>query len=242
MLKKRIATALLALFGLALSGPAAAQQFADDATDFQTWGNITATGNFGFINPDNKFLSKLKWWAEGQGRFGDNSSKFSQSLIRPGLGYQLTDTTSIWVGYAWAPTSTPYVRVPFDEQRLWQQVMWRDKFSWGSLTARSRLEERWAPRVGDVMAVRYRQLIKASIPLSFAPGYSYIIQDEAFVSLNESDWIPRRGFDQNRFFTGIGYAFNKNITGEVGYMNQYIIRRGANLMDHILSVNLFLNY
>ena len=107
------------LWVVSSAGRAAAQQFADDATDFQTWGNITATGNFGFINPDNKFLSKLKWWAEGQGRFGDNSSKFSQSLIRPGLGYQLTDTTSVWVGYAWAPTSTPYVRVPFDEQRLW---------------------------------------------------------------------------------------------------------------------------
>jgi hypothetical protein len=255
MLKKSIATVLLALFGVALSGPAAAQQFADDATDFQTWGNITATGNFGFVNPDNQFLSKLKWWAEGQGRFGDDSSKFSQAIVRPGVGYQLTPTTSIWVGYAWTPTTTPYVKNTYDEHRVWQQVLWSDKFSWGRLTARSRLEERFVPshigtasNPGDpspansTMAARYRQLIKASIPLSFAPGFSYIIQDEAFVSLNDTDWVPRRGFDQNRFFTGIGYAFNKNITGEVGYMNQYIIRRGSNLMDHILSVNLFLNY
>jgi hypothetical protein len=48
--------------------------------------------------------------------------------------------------------------------------------------------------------------------------------------------------DNNRFFTGIGYAINKNITTEVGYMNHYVIRRGANLMDHILSANLFLNF
>ena len=86
----------------------------------------------------------------------------------------------------------------------------------GGLTARSRLEERFVPdhigtssNPGDpspansTMAARYRQLIKASIPLSFAPGFSYIIQDEAFVSLNDTDWVPRRGFDQNRFFTGL---------------------------------------
>jgi hypothetical protein len=252
--KKSISTALL-LSGLMLSGSVAAQQFADDVQDFATWGNITATGNFGFINPKNETLKKVKWWAEGQGRFADDSSKFSQAIVRPGVGYQLTPTTSIWVGYAWTPTTTPFVKNTYDEHRVWQQVIWSDKFSWGRLTARGRLEERFVPdhigtasNPGDpspansTMAGRYRQLIKASIPLSFAPGFSYVIQDEAFVSLNDTDWVPRRGFDQNRFFTGLGYAFTPQITGEVGYMNQYIIRRGANYMGHILSVNLLMNF
>lgn len=233
----------LLLSGLLLSGSVAAQQFEEDVQDFATWGAITSTGNFGFINPDNPTLAKLKWWAEGQGRFADDASKFSQAIVRPGIGYQITDTTSVWVGYTWAPTTTPYVRNTFDEHRAWQQLLWTDKFSWGRLTSRSRLEERFVPsHIGNDMGARYRYLIKASIPLSFAPGFSYIIQDEAFVSLNETDWVPRRGFDQNRFFTGLGYAFNKNISAEVGYMNQYIIRRGANYMGHNLVVNLFLNY
>ncbi|SCY47260.1 DUF2490 domain-containing protein [Nitrosospira sp. Nsp13] len=252
--KIRISTALV-LSGLVLSGPATAQQFADDVSDFAVWGNITATGNFGAFNPNNPTLAKVKWWAEGQGRFADDASKFSQAIVRPGVGYQLTETTSIWVGYAWTPTTTPYVKNTYDEHRVWQQVLWSDKFSWGRLTARGRLEERFVPdhigtasNPGDpspansTMAARYRQLIKASIPLSFAPGFSYIIQDEAFVSLNDTDWVPRRGFDQNRFFTGLGYAFTKQITGEVGYMNQYIIRRGANYMGHVLSVNLLMNF
>ena len=252
--KKGISTALL-LSGLILSGPVAAAQFADDVSDFATWGNITATGNFGFIDPKNETLKKVKWWAEGQGRFADDSSKFSQAIVRPGVGYQLTPTVSIWVGYAWTPTTTPFVKNTYDEHRVWQQVIWSDKFSWGRLTARSRVEERFVPdHIGtshlpgdpspanSAMAARYRQLIKASIPLSFAPGFSYIIQDEAFVSLIDTDWVPRRGFDQNRFFTGLGYAFTPQITGEVGYMNQYIIRRGANYMGHILSVNLLMNF
>lgn len=241
-MRQNIFTAL-ALSGLILlSRPVAAQEFADDLSDFQTWGNITATGNFGFVNPDNPTLKKVLWWAEGQGRFGDNSTKFSQALIRPGLGYKINDTTSIWAGYAWAPTSTPFVSVPFDEQRVWQQLLWSDKFSFGKVTARSRLEQRMAPRLGDDVAVRYRQLLKLAVPLTFAPGFSFIVQDEVFVGLNTNDWRARRGIDNNRFFTGIGYAINKNVTTEVGYMNHYLIRRGANLMDHILSANLFLNF
>ncbi len=240
---KAIFTATM-LSSLALSGPAAADAPGDDLSDFQVWGNITATGNWGFINPANPTLKKLRWWAEGQGRFGDNASHFSQSLIRPGLGYQLTDTTSIWVGYAWAPTTAPFAKKPFDEHRVWQQVLWRDKFSFGTVQARSRLEERTASELGNGVGMRYRQLLKLSVPLSFAPGFSYVIQDEVFVALNTVDWIPRRGIDNNRFFTGIAYAITKEITGEIGYMNHYIWRHHPtpNLMDHILSINVLANF
>lgn len=239
--KKGIFTAL-GLFSLVFSGPVAAQQFADDLTDFQFWGNITSTGNFGFVNPENPSAKKILWWLEGQGRFGDNASHFSQALLRPGLGYQINEKTSIWAGYAWAPTDRPFVSRPVDEQRVWQQLLWRDKFSFGTVQSRSRLEERMIPQLGDDVGLRYRQLVKLAVPLSFAPGFSYIVQDEVFVALNTNDWVTRRGMDNNRFFTGVGYAFTKNVTGEIGYMNHYIIRQGANLMDHILSVNILANY
>jgi len=239
--QKTIFTAFV-LSGLMLSGPVAAQTSNPDVQDFGVWGNITATGNWGFVNKDNPTLQKWKWWLEGQGRFGDNASHFSQALLRPGLGYQLTPTTSIWAGYAFAPTELPYVRVPFDEQRVWQQVLYRDKFSVGNVQWRSRLEERMAPQLGNDVGMRYRQLLKLSVPLSFAPGFSWVIQDEVFVLLNTGDWIPRRGLDNNRFFTGVAYAITKEITGEVGYMNHYIWRKGDNLMDHVLSVNILANF
>ncbi|MGH8685743.1 MAG: DUF2490 domain-containing protein, partial [Nitrosospira sp.] len=65
MLNKKSIFSVLALFSLALSGPVAAQQFADDVQDFGTWGAITSTGNFGFVNPSNPTLAKVKWWMEG---------------------------------------------------------------------------------------------------------------------------------------------------------------------------------
>ena len=229
------------LAGVLLSGPVVAQTN-DDLSDFQVWGNITATGNWGFLNRDNPTLKKLKWWAEGQGRFGDNASHFSQSLLRPGLGYQLNDTPVSWRVMPGLLPRAPFTRIPVDEQRVWQQVLWRDKFSFGTVQSRSRLEERMIPQLGNDVGLRYRQLMKLSVPFSFAPGFSYVIQDEIFVALNTNDWVTRRGMDNNRFFTGIGYAITKEITGEIGYTNHYIWRRGPNLMDHILSINLLANF
>lgn len=86
-MRQNIFTAL-ALSGLILlSSPVAAQEFADDLSDFQTWGNITATGNFGFVNPDNPTLKKVLWWAEGQGRFWRQFKQVfsSPDTTRPGL-------------------------------------------------------------------------------------------------------------------------------------------------------------
>ena len=43
---------------------------------------------------------------------------------------------------------------------------------------------------------------------------------------------------------GLGYNLTKEIKSEVGYMNQYINRplTPIDRNDHILSINLYLNY
>ena len=207
--------------------------------DFQTWGNITATGDLSFLDPS---LKKFKYWMEGQGRFGDDTSRFSQGIIRPGLGYAINDNLSVWLGYAWVPTQQPFTKTDFDENRIWQQLLYTQKFSAFSFTARSRFEQRFIP-LGQDVGWRFRQLLKASIPFPFADAFSFVVSDEYFANLNKTDWGADDGFDQNRAFAGIGYNFNKNIKTEIGYMNQYIRKAvGPDRMDNNLSVNLYLNY
>ena len=43
--------------------------------DFQSWNSLTIIGPF--------HQSKFKYWLEAQGRFGENLSRLSQSLMRP---------------------------------------------------------------------------------------------------------------------------------------------------------------
>jgi hypothetical protein len=205
--------------------------------DFQTWGNITATGSLGFINPE---LKNAKYWLEGQGRFGNDTSQFSQGMVRAGLGYTVMDKVSVWLGYAFIPTDQPFAKVPFDEHRIWQQILWSDKFYDITLTSRSRLEERFVETGSDV-GWRFRQMLKASVPIAY--DFSFVVSDEYFVNINKTNYGADDGFDQNRAFAGIGYNFDKNIKTEIGYMNQYIRRaKAADRMGDILSVNLYLNY
>ncbi len=252
MFKKINKIILLAALGLVFSSPVAAENTVDD---FQVWGAVTALGNFGSINPNNPDLKKFRWWMEGQGRFGNDASRFTQSLIRPGLGYAITDKVVVWAGYAWAPTCAPIQVVGcFDEHRIWQQVTWADNFSFGRLSARSRFEERFfnsqAPLPGNNdQAFRFRQLIKLAVPLpSIDPNLSFIVQDELFIAMTTIDNNPgfiSHGFDQNRGFVGLGYKVNQYANVELGYMNQYINRPHSarpDQMMHNLVANLFLNF
>ena len=249
MLNKQKILALLVASGLMLSGSIAAGQDPNDTQDFQTWGNVTAIGKFDALGITNPKLANFRWWMEGQGRFGDDASRFSQAIIRPGIGYQVHRTTSLWVGYAWAPTTMPFARTAFDEHRIWQQALWTERYKIGSfnptVALRTRFEERWAPDwKGNDTAYRFRQLARVLIPLPQAPAYGLVLANEIFVHLNNADWGPETGFDQNRAFAGAAYTFNKNARTEIGYMNQTLnrINNPHNLMDHILSANLFLNF
>ena len=207
------------------------------AEDFQTWGNLTATGSLGIVNPE---LKNLKYWVEGQGRFGNDTSQFSQGMVRAGLGYTVMDKVSVWLGYAFIPTEEPFAKKPFDEHRSWQQVLWNDKFADITLTSRSRLEERFMETGSDV-GWRFRQMFKASVPMAY--DFSFVLSDEYFANINKTNYGADEGFDQNRAFAGIGYNFDKKIKTEIGYMNQYIRKpNSADRMSDILSVNLYLNY
>lgn len=206
--------------------------------DFQTWGSVTATGSLNGLKPG---LNHFKYWLEGQGRFGNDTSLFSQGILRTGLGFEVNKNTSVWLGYAWIPTDQPFTNKAFDENRIWQQLLWSKKYSIASAMSRSRLEQRFIPAGNDV-GWRFRQMLKTSVPLPFAPSFNLVVSEEYFVNINKTNWGADNGFDQNRVFGGIGFNFNKNIKAEVGYMNQYIHKAiGSDQMNHLLSVNLFFN-
>jgi hypothetical protein len=245
------AAAAAAAFGL-LSGQVQAEAVVDD---FQVWGQIMANINLGNVT-GNENLKNWRIWAEGQGRFGMDASQFSQSIIRPGIGYALNDKVTIWAGYAWVPTSKPFANPNggknFDEHRIWQQLIYADSFSWGRFQWRSRFEQRFFdddvpdPGHNDV-GYRFRQLIKFAFPLTqIHENLSFIVQDELFINMNtpQKGWITK-GFDQNRGFVGLGWKFNKMANAEIGYMNQLVNRpwsRRPDQMQHILGVNLFLTF
>lgn len=228
---RRFSGVFLMLGVYVLSSQAATQH------DFQSWLNLTATGN---VPQRDKTPSRIKYWLEGQERVGDDSSRFTQTLLRPGLGYALTANLSLWVGYAWIHTGKPLTNNPFSEDRIWQQLLWTKTTPRFTLTSRTRMEQRFLEN-NPKTAYRARQLVKVSIPLPYAK-YSFVSSDEVFIHKNNFVGRNSSGFDQNRFFIGIAYRFNPKLTTEFGYMNQYIRRFGVpNFLTNIASINFFLS-
>ena len=224
--------------------PAATVSPAHAQEDFRIWENITGIVNLGSVD---KRLDKWRWWVEGQGRFRDSGRAADQGLARTGLGYQLTEKASIWLGFAYVGTY-PQGRKNFDEYRIWQQLLLTDKTSFGDLTSRTRLEQRFIEDINPV-EWRFREFVRFSSPIYEGSPISLVLWDEVFVRLNSTNAQNRFGFDQNRGFAGLGYTFSKQVRVEVGYMNQFILTRTVSRreqrfdqrMNHILSISMFLN-
>ncbi len=206
--------------------------------DFSAWGAIQGQGGLFKAAPSNKTL----WWLEAQGRFSDDVQRLGQSIIRPGLGYQLNKNVSIWLGYGWIFNSPPG-RDETNEHRIWQQLIWKDSFDFGNLLTRTRLEQRFLSNGNDA-GWRFRQFVKYTHPV-ISERFYLSIWDEVFVNLNSTDWGANSGFGQNRFFSGIGVFIdqNRHFRFEFGYINQFIDNRGRNdQFNHILSGSLFIRY
>lgn len=212
-------------------------------SDFRLWTPVYLT-----VSLPSKFLAYM----EVNPRIGDDVTNIDQLLLRPALGYQLTENLSIWQGYAWVgnfnqrhtPPQSPF----FDENRIFQQVNYTQKFSGFKFLSRTRLEERWIEHA-DGTALRFRQMLKVTYPLPIDPDWALVGYDEIFINLNTVGATtgkgPGAGIDQNRFFVGINRTFTPYLNVDIGYQNQMLNSRSlpgnANLINHILMLQFYIN-
>lgn len=212
-------------------------------SDFRLWTPVYLT-----VSLPSKFFTYM----EVNPRFGDDASNIDQLLLRPAIGYKLTENLSIWQGYAWVgnfnQTHTPPQSPFFDENRIWQQVNYTHKFSNFTFLSRTRLEERWIEHA-DGTAVRFRQMFRVAVPIPPAPEWAFVAYDEIFVNLNTVGAVtgkgPGAGIDQNRLFVGINRTFSRYFNMDMGYQNQMINSRqlpgNANLINHIFLLQFYIN-
>ncbi|OQW30579.1 MAG: hypothetical protein A4E19_09755 [Nitrospira sp. SG-bin1] len=228
--------------GLLVGGETFAQSTSTFSQDFRLWSPVFLTV---------KLPSSILAYMEVNPRFADldDAGHIDQLLLRPALGYQLTEKLSIWQGYAWVgnfnqrhtPPQSPF----FEESRIYQQINYAHTLGSFKILSRTRLEERWIEHV-DGTAVRFRQMLRLTYPLPMATEWALVGYDEIFVHLNTVGTRgPAAGFDQNRFFVGINRTFSKYLNMDVGYQNQLLDSRSlpnlANQMNHIILFQLFIN-
>lgn len=173
-------------------------------------------------------------------RFGGDVSELDQILLRPAIGYKLTDHLSLWQGYAWIGNYQPRFS---EEHRVFQQLLYKRTFPIVKLLSRSRLEERIIDNA-DGTSVRARTMLRGEFPLWQAPDWAIVVYDEIFVNLNAVGNGPDSGLDQNRFFLGMNRRFTDQFNMDLGYQMQALNNRSSGLINqinHIILLQFFIN-
>lgn len=165
----------------------------------------------------------VRLWLETQGRFSDDVSRFSQGFVRSGLGYDFNKQNSIWLGYDWFETSRPYTAQTVHENRVWQQYLWVRQEPSNRLISRTRLEQRFVS--GLDVGWRLRELIHVDVPLFSSKHYIIATNNEFFYNLNTMTNNQAQGFEQNRWFLGVGVRPKPNVLIQFGYLNQFVKRK-----------------
>ncbi|SHE21994.1 DUF2490 domain-containing protein [methanotrophic endosymbiont of Bathymodiolus puteoserpentis (Logatchev)] len=204
---------------------------------FGVWGSVTLKGDFKAVSPS---LDKFHWQIMNQTRTRDDSdqgTRFTENLLFTQIGYQLNKHASIWLGYVhdWI---APLNKTTLNENRIYQDFVWKQSFGEFNFTSRTRMDERMHLRTGGPNAYRPRQLLKISHALPFADGLSAYIGDEVLFYLNKNHF-GKQGFSENRIFTGLSYQANQKVGLKLGYMGQYVDTiSGSNLFTHNIQADI----
>ncbi len=221
---------LLALITASSSAFAAKEQFFG-------WYSLTLAGTLEPLSPE---LQKFRWIIMDQSRLGSDSSLLRENLLFAQVGYQTTKHISLWLGYThdWL---TPSVGRAFSENRAYQEFRWDGDTVAGLLTARTRFEQRIRNPGGSVGA-RFRQFFQLSWPVPGLDRLRLVGSEEVFVYMNDSRW-GNSGFTENRVYAGVNVRLNKQISADLGYLNQFVSKgNSSDQVNHALFANINLHF
>lgn len=218
-------TLVLLFSGAALASPAQARE------DRQLW---TAAGASVKLGGDWRLTQDVVT------RFSDNRNGLYEIEATTLLGYKLTPDITLAAGYVHNPQ---YVDgdVSAKERRAREQVSIDNfaKVGPGKLSARFRLEQRWRDGV-DGTGWRARPYLRWSMPL--AGKASLLLSNETFVNLNTTSFQRQDGLDRMRNLAAVSVPLSKEVSAEVGYLNQhFFVRGGPDNTDHVASLSLSLS-
>jgi hypothetical protein len=204
--------------------------FAETVHDDRTWFNLTAQGR---VRESHWF-----WYFDVQERNRNESRDADQFVARPGIGYSLTANSTVLAGYAYTANFQSNGGI-LNENRIWEQYQWTVRAGRGTLSARTRVEERFFE--DTQMAWRVREQVRFLRPLESKQWLAPLVWDEIMAHVNSTS-RAQRGFDQNRAFSGVEIGANRKAHIDVGYMNQFSRSSTVYRMNHILSTVVSLSF
>ena len=195
-----------------------------------------------FLSHKQKITEKWQLSSDFQIRTADKLDFLNTLLIRPNIGYKISDKQTVALGYTffgrWMRENGEMIYQP--EHRIFEQYQLEIKIRRTELTNRIRYEQRFIRKDENIFAQRFRYYIQAQIPLiadpDFKKGFYTAVQDEIFLNVQGKDKLNNHIYDQNRTYISLGYRFGENLELEAGYMFRYIMEADQNVRNNILQI------
>lgn len=156
------------------------------------------------------------------------------AIVRPGAGYAFSSSLLVHAGYAWIPTALDEADTTH-EHRIWQQALWTPAVAERvKVQLRPRVEQRFG--AGDDTGHRVRLFARGQWAPTALP-FDLVVWDELFLQLDDTDWGPQSGFDQNRLFVGAGADLKqRGARVDAGYI--HVVFPGDKETQHVIGVSL----
>ncbi|SFT44075.1 Protein of unknown function [Lishizhenia tianjinensis] len=186
-------------------------------------------------------------------RFTSQCEGFQQYLFIPGIKYAHSKGLSIAAGFTYFknfPHGKSPLPIALSENTLWQEVTLSNKVKQYSFFHRLRFEERFTQRLvisetgntgtdGRIYNNRFRYRCLVNRPIA--------LKEKVYVMAFNELWINIPGgttnlsLNQNLFYLGSYYQFNKGLKLGVGLMHQYL-NRGNELAESNCMLSLLCLY
>ena len=195
-------------------------------------------GNWLIYFGNQKINEKLNWQNEVQYRSYDFIGDTNQLLIRTGIGYNFTENNNnLLVGYGFINTQK-YIansdnKINFNEHRIYQQFITKQKFNRVFIQHRYRLEERF---IANDFQLRLRYFLGLNIPLNKKIMEKNAIYLSAYNEIFINTEKPI--FDRNRLYGALGLVINENFKLEAGFMAQTLENTNRNQFQIVIFNNL----
>ena len=187
------------------------------------------------VNTNLPVAERVQLTVEEIARFSDRQDGLYQTELGGLLAYRVAKGVDLGFGYR--AVGAHNGNIAADENRLRQQVV----AAFGPLTTRFRVDERFS-KGGSETGFRIRPLVRYNHRLD-GHGLALFVSHESFFLPNSTSWGQRRGYERMRNIVGATLPVRRDISADVGYLNQYrFARNGARAqMDHALTVQLTIN-
>lgn len=165
-----------------------------------------------------------------QNRWTRSLDSYERTVVRPWLSFDWNERITFALGYDAHEFENPVHAL---ENRAWQRIAYHHDFGVPTLLTHFWLEERFFQGSSKV-AWRGRFLVGASFELP--ANFGAVIRNEFFVDLNETSRIRRTGLGENQFWIGLNHPLGQWVKVELGYLMQFLDRKGPDQFNHGLTI------